>query len=126
VAVGGRLTAPRIPRLIIAGPWLTMSGSRLMARLALRRASRPALLIAGRRVTLESAAPLIISAVLSVAAAFLAAGLFSRSALGDTLRPPGAEYYVIVAAGLGASLAIIASSFPLLRRLTGPESARDA
>jgi hypothetical protein len=79
-----------------------------------------------RVVTLESAVPLIISAVLSAAAGFLAAGLFTRSALGDTLRPPGADYYVIVAAGLVASLAIIASSFPLLRRLTGPEAARDA
>jgi hypothetical protein len=30
-----------------------------------------------------------------------------------------------LAAGLAASLAIIASSFPLLRRITGPEAARD-
>jgi hypothetical protein len=93
---------------------------------SLLRLSGVPLTVLRRVVTLESAAPLIISAVLSVAAAFLAAGLFTRSALGDTLRPPGTEYYVIVAAGIAASLAIIASSFPLLRRLTGPESARDA
>jgi len=79
-----------------------------------------------RAVTLESAVPLVISAVLSAGAGFLAAGLFTRAALGDSLRPPGAEYYIIAAAGLAASLAIIASSFPLLRRVTGPEAARDA
>lgn len=78
-----------------------------------------------RVISLETAVPLIISAVLSVAAGFLAAGLFTSAALGDSLRPPGAEYYIIVVAGLAASLAIIASSFPLLRRITGPEAARD-
>jgi len=79
-----------------------------------------------RVLTLETAVPLLVSAVLSAGAGFLAAGLFTRSALGDSLRPPGAEYYIIVAAGLAASLAVIASSFPLLRRITGPEAARDA
>ncbi len=33
--------------LVIAGPWLTMAGSRIMAR----RTSRPAMLIAGRRLS---------------------------------------------------------------------------
>ena len=33
--------------LVIAGPWLTMAGSRVMAR----RTSRPAVLIAGRRLS---------------------------------------------------------------------------
>jgi hypothetical protein len=79
-----------------------------------------------RVVALETAVPLLVSAVLSVGAGFLAAGLFTRSALGLTLRPPGPEYYIIVVAGLAASLGMIASSFPLLKRITGPEAARDA
>jgi hypothetical protein len=79
-----------------------------------------------RVVTLETAVPLIISAALSAGAGLLAAGLFTRSALGLSVRPPGAEHYIIVATGLAASLAIIASSFPLLKRITGPEAARDA
>jgi hypothetical protein len=79
-----------------------------------------------RVITLETAVPLLVSALLSAGAGFLAADLFTRSALSDSLHPPGAEYYIIVGAGLAGSLAIIASSFPLLRRITGPEAARDA
>jgi len=56
---------------------------------------------------------------------FLAAGLFLRSQLGESLRPPGLDYYVIVVAGLVASLGIIASTFSLLERITGPEVARN-
>jgi hypothetical protein len=47
----------------------------------------------------------------------------SRAAPGR--RPPGAEYYVIVLAGLAVSLGIIASTFPVLDRITGPETARN-
>jgi hypothetical protein len=35
------------------------------------------------------------------------------------------QYYLIVLVGLLASLAIIASTVPLLRRITGPEIARN-
>jgi hypothetical protein len=45
--------------------------------------------------------------------------------LGYTLRSPHPEFYVIVTAGLIASLGIIASTLPLLNRLTGPEIARN-
>jgi len=51
--------------------------------------------------------------------------LFLRAQLDETLQPPGAQYYVIVAAGLVVALAIIASTLPLLRRITGPETARN-
>jgi hypothetical protein len=44
------------------------------------------------------------------------------SQLGYSLRPPGTEYYIIVVAGLAASLAIIASTLPLLNRITGPRN----
>ena len=42
-----------------------------------------------------------------------------------TLRPPGVAYYVIVLAGIAVSLGIIASTLPLLERITGPETARN-
>jgi FtsX-like permease family len=78
-----------------------------------------------RVVALESAAPLLITAVVATGLGFLAAGLFVSAQLGYSLRPPGAEYYVIVLAGLAASLGIIASTFPVLDRITGPETARN-
>jgi hypothetical protein len=43
----------------------------------------------------------------------------------ESLRPPGLAYYVIVLAGLAASLGVIAATFPLLDRITGPEVARN-
>ena len=78
-----------------------------------------------RVITLEAAGPLIISAVVSAGAGLLAAQLFLRAQLDETLRPPGVQYYLMVLAGLVASLAVIASTLPLLRRMTGPETARN-
>ena len=78
-----------------------------------------------RVVALESAVPLLIAAVVSIAMGFLAAQLFLRSQLDYTLRPPGPAYYLIVAAGLVVSLGIIASTLPLLARVTGPEVVRN-
>jgi len=78
-----------------------------------------------RVVALESAVPLLIAAVVSIAMGFLAAQLFLRSQLDYTLRPPGIGYYVIVVAGLVVSLGIIASTLPLLARVTGPEVVRN-
>ena len=78
-----------------------------------------------RVVALESAVPLLIVAVVSTGAGFLAAQLFLTSQLHYSLRPPGAGYYLVVLAGLAASLGIIASTLPLLNRLTGPDTARN-
>jgi FtsX-like permease family len=78
-----------------------------------------------RVVALESAVPLLITAVVSTGLGFLAAGLFLNAQMGYSLRPPGAEYYIIVVAGLAASLGIIASTLPVLNRITGPETARN-
>ncbi len=78
-----------------------------------------------RVVALESAVPLLIAAVVSIAMGFLAAQLFLRSQLDYTLRPPGPAYYLIVVAGLVVSLGIIASTLPLLARVTGPEVVRN-
>jgi FtsX-like permease family len=118
-----------IASLVIAGCSLAVSvADGLTSRqrpFSLLRLSGVPLSVLRRVVTLESTVPLLASALLSAGAGFLAAGLFTRAALGDTLRPPDTEYYIIVAAGLVASLAIIASSFPLLAGITGPEAARD-
>jgi hypothetical protein len=78
-----------------------------------------------RVVALESAVPLIIVALVSAGTGFLASGLFLKSELGESLRPPGADYYLIVFAGLAASLGVITSTLPLLQRITGPETARN-
>ena len=78
-----------------------------------------------RVVTLESAVPLLAAAVVATGTGFLAARLFLTAQMDYSLRAPGAEYYLIVLAGLAASLAIIASTLPLLARITGPENARN-
>jgi hypothetical protein len=78
-----------------------------------------------RVITLEAAAPLLITAIASIGAGLLTAQLFLRAQLAETLQPPGVQYYIIVAAGLLASLGIIASTLPLLNRITGPEVARN-
>ncbi|HEY2579993.1 MAG TPA: FtsX-like permease family protein [Streptosporangiaceae bacterium] len=78
-----------------------------------------------RMVALEGAVPLLVVAVVSTGLGFLASELFLKAQLGYSIRPPGAEYYGIVAAGVAASLGIIAATFPLLNRITGPEVARN-
>ncbi len=78
-----------------------------------------------RVITLEAAAPLLIAAAISAGTGLLAAQLFLRAQLHETLQAPGVEYYGIVVAGLVASLGVIASTLPLLKRITGPETARN-
>ncbi|MFC5002485.1 FtsX-like permease family protein [Dactylosporangium cerinum] len=77
-----------------------------------------------RVIALESAVPLLAAAVLAVAAGLLGAQLFLAAQMQYTLHPPGLTYSAIVAGGLLLSLGIIAATFPLLRRITGPETAR--
>jgi hypothetical protein len=60
----------------------------------------------------------------AIGTGFLAAALFLRSQLGYALHAPGAGYYLVVAAGLLAAFAVLASTLPLLRLITAPESAR--
>jgi hypothetical protein len=78
-----------------------------------------------RVVALESAAPLLAAAVVAIAAGLAGAQLFLEAQMRYTLHPPGAGHYLLVVSGLAASLGIIASTLPVLRRITGPETARN-
>jgi hypothetical protein len=68
---------------------------------------------------------LLIVAVVTVGVGLVAAALFLRAQMSYDLKPLGPSYFAIVLAGLAASLGIIASTLPLLQRITGPETARN-
>ncbi len=78
-----------------------------------------------RVVALESALPLLLVAAVSIVVGLVSAALYLHSQVGIAFRIPGSAYWVTVIGGLAASLAIIASTFPLLDRMTGPEVARN-
>jgi len=77
-----------------------------------------------RVVALETVVPLVLTATVSIAVGFLAAQPFLHAQLDQILVAPGPQYYLIVAVGLIAALAIPASTLPMLSRITGPEAAR--
>lgn len=77
-----------------------------------------------RVVALETVPPLLTAALVAAGAGLLCAHLFLRAQMRISLLAPDAAYYAVAAAGLAASLAVIASTMPLLRRVTGPEGAR--
>jgi hypothetical protein len=78
-----------------------------------------------RVVALESALPLLIVAAVSIVVGLVSAALYLHSQVGIAFRIPGMAYWATVLGGLAASLAVIASTFPLLSRITGPEVARN-
>lgn len=78
-----------------------------------------------RVIGLESAMPLLLVAAVSIGTGFAAAAMFLKSQMTYDLVSPGTAYYALVVLGLAASLGIIASTLPLLRRITGPEAARN-
>ncbi|MET8832804.1 FtsX-like permease family protein [Micromonospora sp. NPDC004540] len=78
-----------------------------------------------RVVALETVVPLLLVAAVATGMGFLAAHLFLRAQLGYTLLAPDGSFYLLVAGGLAVSLGIVASTLPLLRRITGPEIARN-
>ena len=78
-----------------------------------------------RVVTLETAVPLVMGAVVAVAAGFGTAQLFLAAQLDYDLTAVGGAYWASVGIGLAVGLGVIASTFPLLRRVTGPETARN-
>ena len=79
-----------------------------------------------RVVALESALPLLLVAAVSIVVGLVSAALYLRSQVGIAFSIPGIGYWATVFGGLAASLAIIASTFPIINRITGPEVARNA
>jgi cell division protein FtsX len=78
-----------------------------------------------RVVALESALPLLLVAAVSIVVGLVSAALYLHSQVGIAFSIPGIAYWATVLGGLAASLAIIASTFPLLNRMTGPEVVRN-
>jgi hypothetical protein len=78
-----------------------------------------------RVVALESAVPLLAVAAVAIGTGFAAAAEYASVAQHYPMVAPGAAYYLITAGGILVSLGIIAATFPLLKRITGPEVARN-
>jgi hypothetical protein len=75
-------------------------------------------------ITLESAVPLLTVAAVAIGTGFGASAMYATMEMKLSLVSPGAAYYVLTAAGIALALGLIAATFPLLRRITGPETAR--
>ena len=78
-----------------------------------------------RVIGLEAAVPLLIGVVVAAGAGLGTAALFLRAQLDQTLQAPTLQYYGLIIAGVVVSLAVVASTLPLLARTTGPEAARN-
>ena len=77
-----------------------------------------------RVIALESAVPLLAVAAVAIGAGFGASAMYATMEMKLSPVSPGAAYYVLTAAGIVLALALIVATFPLLRRITGPETAR--
>jgi hypothetical protein len=115
--------------LLIAGCTLAAA---VVAGLADRKRPFSRLRLTGARlatlrrvVVLEGAVPLLAVAAVAIGVGFGAAAMLASVQLDHPLVAPGAAYYLLTAAGIVASLGVIAATFPLLRRITGPEVARN-
>jgi predicted lysophospholipase L1 biosynthesis ABC-type transport system permease subunit len=78
-----------------------------------------------RVVALESAVPLLAAAAVAIGTGFGAAAMYVSVAQQHPVVAPGVAYYLLTAGGILAALGIIAATFPLLARITGPEVARN-
>ncbi|MFJ8435827.1 FtsX-like permease family protein [Kitasatospora sp. NPDC094019] len=76
-------------------------------------------------IAMESALPLLLVSAVAIGTGFGAAAMFLKSQMDYDLVSPGWVYFGLVLFGLVASLGIIASTLPLLKRITGPEAARN-
>ncbi|MFG6197567.1 FtsX-like permease family protein [Nonomuraea sp. JJY05] len=77
-------------------------------------------------VLLESALPLVLAAVLAAGAGFgVAEPVIGQLAMkGASPAMPGPAYFASLGGGLAASLLVILTTLPLLRRMTAPDNAR--
>jgi hypothetical protein len=78
-----------------------------------------------RVVALEGAVPLLSAAAVAIGAGFAGADMFASEAQNHPMVVPGLAYYLLTVGGIIVSLGIIAATFPLLARITGPEVARN-
>ena len=115
--------------LLIAGCTLAAG---IAAGLADRKRPFSMLRLAGARlatlrrvVALEGAVPLLAVAAVAIGTGFAGAAMFATEAQQHPMVAPGAAYYLLIAGGIIVSLGIIAATFPLLARITGPEVARN-
>jgi hypothetical protein len=115
--------------LLIAGCTLAAG---IAAGLADRKRSFSMLRLTGARlatlrrvVALEGAVPLLAVAAVAIGTGFAGAAMFASEAQQHPMVAPGAPYYLLTAGGIIVSLGIIAATFPLLARITGPEVARN-
>ncbi|MGH3210196.1 MAG: ABC transporter permease, partial [Trebonia sp.] len=76
-------------------------------------------------VALEGAVPLLAVAAVAIGTGFGAAAMNASLQQERSIVTPGAAYYLLTAGGILAALGIIAATFPLLARITGPEVARN-
>jgi hypothetical protein len=77
-----------------------------------------------RVIALESAVPLLAVAAVAIGTGFGASAMYATTEMRLDLVAPGAAYFVLTAAGIVLALGLILATFPLLRRITGPETAR--
>ena len=78
-----------------------------------------------RVVALEGAVPLLAVAAVAIGAGFGGAAMNASLQQNHSIVSPGAAYYLLVGGGILVALGIIAATFPLLARITGPEVARN-
>jgi FtsX-like permease family protein len=114
--------------LTVAGCTLTVS---VAGGLADRKRPFSLLRLTGARlgmlrrvIVLESAVPLLAVAAVAIGTGFGASAMYAVTEMHLSLVAPGAAYFVLTAAGIVLALALILATFPLLRRITGPETAR--
>ncbi len=77
-----------------------------------------------RVIAAESAVPLLAVAAIAIATGFGASAMYATMEMRLSLVAPGAAYFVLTATGIVLALGLIMATFPLLRRITGPETAR--
>jgi hypothetical protein len=114
--------------LIIAGCTLAVS---VAGGLADRKRPFSLLRLTGARlgmlrhvIALESAVPLLAVAVVAIGTGFAASAMYATMEMHLSLVSPGAAYYILTSAGIVLALVLILATFPMLRRITGPETAR--
>ncbi|MGH3225981.1 MAG: hypothetical protein ACRDPY_46095, partial [Streptosporangiaceae bacterium] len=68
---------------------------------------------------------LLAVAAVAIGIGFGSSAMYATIEMHLSLVAPGAAYFVLTSAGIVLALALIAATFPLLRRVTGPETARN-